>query len=164
MNLNSVEDYWREILVPSATDLATNPSPRTVFNAALAAWHLHEWVWHERHPGVSTRQNGNFDIFQKRLLKSCPELGWLRDLADAGKHRGLDRRNIRVGSAKRRPRGGYMGSSYNASNYFAALGGGTSYSIELTDKTRQEIAMVFQKAIEFWRNVELKGSNLPSPF
>ena len=30
------------------------------------------------------------------LILQCPELGWLRDLADAAKHRGLGRGNVQV--------------------------------------------------------------------
>ena len=88
--LNSVDDYWGEVVMPGVKDFRASPSPRTVFNAALGVWQLHDWVWHERNPGQNSR-GAAFNRYREDLLTACPQLGWLRDVADAGKHRGLGR-------------------------------------------------------------------------
>src|ERR1700722_11133596 len=90
LNINSVDEYWSQIIVPSVQTLRNTPSRATVFSAALSSWDLHDWVWHEQNPGQNSRGSA-FDTYQRDLLAACPQLGWLRDIADAGKHRGLGR-------------------------------------------------------------------------
>jgi hypothetical protein len=90
IKLNSVEEYWSELVVPNVREFRREPSPPSLFNAALAIWHLHDWVWHDRNPGQDSR-GAAFNTYRNDLLTACPELGWLRDIADAGKHRGLGR-------------------------------------------------------------------------
>ena len=101
IGLGSVEDYWREIVTPAVRDCRGVPSTRSAFQAAHAVWHLHDWVWHHRNKGHDTRHNLDYRKFQKDLLKACPELGRLRDIADAGKHRGLGRGDLGGALAER---------------------------------------------------------------
>jgi len=90
MGLNSVEAYWKEIVDRDVRAFRTDPSTSPIFHAATGVWHLHDWVWHDRNPGQDSRGPA-FDAYRERLLTACPELGWLRDVADAGKHRRLGR-------------------------------------------------------------------------
>jgi hypothetical protein len=90
MGLNSVEAYWNGLVVPNVRAYQTEPSPPSLFNAAQSVWHLHDWIWHDRNPGKDSSGPG-FRAYRSDLLSACPELGWLRDIADAGKHRGLGR-------------------------------------------------------------------------
>jgi hypothetical protein len=90
INLNSIEEYWENLVGPSVQDFRRKPSPRSVFHAAHSVWHLHDWVWHDRNPGQDSHGT-IFNSYRAGLLAACTELGWLRDIADAGKHRGLGR-------------------------------------------------------------------------
>jgi hypothetical protein len=53
IGLGSLADYWQEIVNPSVKEFYAAPSSRSAFQAALAVWHLHDWVWYERYPGQS---------------------------------------------------------------------------------------------------------------
>src|SRR5258708_28288530 len=90
INLNSVEAYWGELVLPNAKQFQSEPSPRSLFNVASSVWHLSDWVWHDRNPGQDSRGTA-WIAFRDQILSHCPQLGWLGDIADAGKHRGLGR-------------------------------------------------------------------------
>jgi hypothetical protein len=156
INLNSVEQYWTELVVPSAQTLQTDPSPRALFHAATSVWHLHDWVWHDRNAGMDSR-GSVFDTYRMNLLEACPELGWLRDIADAGKHRGLGRLPEVKGAEPQRVGGAS----------FLLLGIPTGeilkFFLVFNDGSKEPIDQVLQNAIEFWRQ-ELKAKNLPSPY
>jgi hypothetical protein len=79
INLNSVEDYWNQLIVPDVEAFRRAPSPRSVFQAAHSVWHLHDWVWHDRNPGMNSR-GAVFDTYRSQLFADCPELSWLRDV------------------------------------------------------------------------------------
>jgi hypothetical protein len=59
--------------------------------ASIPAWHVIEWIWHEQHPGEDTQHNDKYQKFQSEIVGDCPELDWVRDVADASKHCGLGR-------------------------------------------------------------------------
>jgi hypothetical protein len=84
MGLNSVEAYWDGLVVPNVRAYQIEPSPPSLFNAAQSVWHLHDWVWHDRNPGKDS-SGPDFRAYRRDLLDTCPQLGWLRDIADAGK-------------------------------------------------------------------------------
>jgi hypothetical protein len=120
-------------------------------------WHLTDWVWHDKHRGQDSK-GPEFDAYRNRLLKKCPGLGWLRDVAEAGKHRGLGRKSLEVaGAEQHRPHLGALGQ-------FGLGGGPVSYVLVLEDGSHQDFAEVLRKATDFWRTDELKKKNLPSPF
>src|SRR5579871_4915421 len=86
--INSVDEYWSKLVVPHVQAFRNAPSASSFFPAALSVWHLHDWVWHERNPGQNSRSPA-FYRYRDDLITTCPQLAWLRDIADAGKHRGL---------------------------------------------------------------------------
>lgn len=156
IKLNSIEEYWSELVVANVKVFRGEPSPRSLFNAAHSIWHLHDWVWHDRNPGKDSR-GAAFDNYRNGLLTACPELGWLRDIADAGKHRGLGRRGVQIAGAEPRLVHGF---------YVPAIDITESrwrYCLVLNDDTQQDVEPVLRKAIEFWRS-ELNNKNLFSPF
>jgi hypothetical protein len=51
IGLNSVEEYWSQIVVPTVRAFRAAPSPSSAFHVALSLWHLLDWVWHDRNPG-----------------------------------------------------------------------------------------------------------------
>jgi hypothetical protein len=154
--LNSVAEYWDRLIVPSVRTFLQEPSARAAFDASLSLWHLHDWGWHERHSGEDNH-GSRFDAYRRWLLTSCPELGWLRDVADAGKHRGLGHEHV-VAAAEPHSVSGpgptFMGVS---------VSGRVAYFLVMNDGSHRELAAVLPAAVEFWR-MELADKNLPSPF
>ncbi|MCC8936880.1 hypothetical protein H8A99_10375 [Bradyrhizobium sp. Arg68] len=153
INLNSIEAYWSELIVPSAKAFYSEPSPRSLFHVAGSLWHLHDWVWHDRNPGQNSR-GPIFDTFRNNLLQQCPELGWLRDLTDASKHRGLGRLPEVQGAEPQ-----WILSALSV--HLGSLGHELKFFIVLNDGSRQYADEVVHKAIEFWR-ADLSAKNLPA--
>jgi hypothetical protein len=131
------------------------PSPRSVFQAAHSVWHFHDWVWHHRNPGQDSRGPA-FDSYRSNLLDACPELGWLRDIADAGKHRGLGR--------SPELKGGAPGLMPGHSMMMTGVSGGIRpvFTLVLNDGSKQDAGAALKKAVDYWRT-ELAENNLPSP-
>jgi hypothetical protein len=154
--LNSVAEFWDRLVVPGVRTFVREPSARTAFDASLSLWHLHDWVWHERHPGEDNR-GSRFNAYRSGLLTSCPELGWLRDVADAGRHRGLRRRHLVTGAEP------HSVSGPGETLMGVSVGGRVAYFLVTNDGLHHDLAAVFRVVVEFWR-VELADKNLPSPF
>ena len=153
LRIDSVEGYWRELIVPNVEECVRGQTPRTVFNAAVALWHLIDWVWHEEHPDEDTRNNPIYDTYRKQLLSKCLELAWLGDIADAGKHRGLGRKTVSTGLLPLPDAEGGMAifvmEHYNP--------------MERDFGTAVNIREVLDTVIQFWR-AKLVDKDLPSPF
>jgi hypothetical protein len=81
-------DFFFEVAWPNYHNFAIAPSIVTAINASLALWHVRDWRFRERHPDGSRNE---LNSFTEGLLKECPELGWLRDIAESGKHLVLHR-------------------------------------------------------------------------
>ena len=141
--------------MPSVEAFRSVASTSSVFQAALSVWHLHDWVWHERNPGRDSRGSA-FNVYRSELLAACPELGWLRDVADAGKRRGSGRLP-EVQGAQPQMRGG-------SGLMLVGVGGGATcvFFLVLNDGSKQNVDAVLRAAIEFWCT-DLKAKNLPSP-
>jgi hypothetical protein len=156
IGLNSIDEYWNELVVPSVGEFNAEPSARSAFRAALSVWHLHDWVWHERNPDQISG-GPQFDAYRKDLIAACPELAWLRDIADAGKHRGLGRYSVEV-------KGAAPGLMPGHSMTMTGVGGGIRpiFTITLNDESRQDVGATLKKVVDYWRT-ELADRNLPSP-
>jgi hypothetical protein len=153
-NLNSVEEYWGRLVVSDVQAFRREPSPSSVVHASLSVWHLHDWVWHERNPGQDSR-GAAFDAYRNGLLTQCPQLGWLRDVADAGKHRGLGRLPQVAGAE---PHGVYLPLQGTL-----LPPGPVRFFLVLNDGSLQDVEGVLRTATEFWR-AELEVMKLSSPF
>jgi len=107
-----------------------------------------EWLRYEKQPPQT------LDEFRANVLKKCPELAWLRDVAEAGKHRGLNRTSVTV---KR-----VLPSWVKILGTFGTFAIGTMpyggrvvtgpLSIELDDGTTHNFSDVLSRVIDFWRN------------
>lgn len=159
IGLNSVSECWSNLVVENIQAFTRDPSSRTVFNAAFAIWHLHDWVWHERNPSQDSSGIA-FAKFREDIITQCPELAWLRDIADAAKHRGIGRKAGIEGM-----RAEVIGAGFGSAPFGAApiAGTYTTYEIVLNDGTHAVFSGVLRTAIDFWIS-ELKGKQLPSPF
>jgi hypothetical protein len=140
--------------VPAYEDFKAQPNRANAINASIYAWQVHDWLWHEQHRGEDTRSNPSYRKFERDLMDACPELAWIRDVADAGKHRGLGRPNAEVSRVRTGMRliGGPLGSMPLGA---APLGSGiletTPLSITLTDGSVHDFAAVLLRVIDYWR-------------
>jgi hypothetical protein len=123
--------------------------------ASVHAWHVHEWIWHDQHPGENTKGNPNYKKFQKDLInnKNYPELAWIRDVADAGKHRGLGRVTVDVQQVASKTR--FVGPLNTAPlntmplNHMYSVQ--TPLVITLTDGNVHGFAEALSRVIDYWR-------------
>jgi hypothetical protein len=154
IGLNSVEEYWQQLIIPSVKTFREKPSPSSAFHAALSLWQLLDWVWHDRHPGRHGHGKA-FKEFRRKLLKPCPELWWLGDITNAGKHRGLDYSPTVQGAEP--------GLMPRANMTVGGTGGFMEFmTLELDDGSKKDVSTTLQKAVDFWRK-ELAAKNLPAP-
>ncbi len=94
--LASAREYWTEVAEPAYERFVNDESRGNAITAFRVLWPLHDWLWHEQHPGKDTRKSKDYELFRQQLFANCPDLALLRDIADAGKHRGLGRANVHV--------------------------------------------------------------------
>ena len=88
----SARDFWEQVMVPAYERFQAEPSPGNAIDASVHEWQVHEWIWHERHRGQDTKDNRTvYKQFKSDLFADCPELAWIRDVGEAGKHSGLGR-------------------------------------------------------------------------
>ena len=92
----SAREYWAEVAEPSYDRFVKEETRANAIAAFQLLAPLPDWLWHEQHPGEETRNSPDYERFRQQLFANCAELAWLRDVADAGKHRGLGRSNVRV--------------------------------------------------------------------
>lgn len=150
--ITTARQYWDENVVTSFETFKNAPNRTHAINASMPAWHVHEWIWHEKYPGKDTRQNAEYRRFQGDLINACPELAWIRDVADAGKHRGLGRPADvqRVASEMSMVYG-----SGTAPSGSRPSGGGLlvrrPLTITLTDGSNLEFEVVLSRVLEYWR-------------
>jgi hypothetical protein len=113
----TAEQYWCEVAWPAYERFKTAPNRRHAIEASLPAWHILDWIWHEEHHGQDTSGDA-FNEFRKNILDACPQLGWIRDVAEAGKHRGLGRQRpaiqVQKVSSRRRFSGAISGAPIGA--------------------------------------------------
>jgi hypothetical protein len=131
---NSAKEYWAEVLLPAYERFNAEPSRGNAIMASFPAWHIQEWVWHQQHPGAETRNSKDYTQFHDTLFDDCPELAWIRDVADAGKHCGLGRSTLEVREAV---------NTWPLNT--------TPLTINLNDGTTHEFADVLSRVIEYWR-------------
>jgi hypothetical protein len=108
-------------------------------NAALSLWHVHEWYFWEHKP--TANRNDLTKYAGQDLPKHCPALGWLRDVADATKHMGLNRTKPPVVVQKM--------ESQNYLPPFSLAGIVTEYTITVNGK-RHSLHAAMHKAFLYW--------------
>jgi hypothetical protein len=79
MLVDDFDDFMRE-----------RHSTRRAFHCILEAYHLREWVWHDRIEADQTLRNtlriAKEDDFNKLVNQHCPWFGYLRILTNGSKH------------------------------------------------------------------------------
>jgi hypothetical protein len=130
----SAREFWSELVLPSHERFKADPSRANAMIASLVAWHVQDWIWHDQRPGEDTRNSKDYPLFQAKLFNDCPELAWIRDVADAGKHRGLGRPTLEVRE---------VANTWPLNT--------TPSTIKLDDGTVHDLADVLSRVIEYWR-------------
>ena len=69
-------EFWVELVIPGYERFIGQPNRANAITASGHAWHVHEWIWHDQHPGDDTRNSIPYKTFQKTLIDQCPELAW----------------------------------------------------------------------------------------
>ena len=91
VGISDAREWWNRIVVPSVESFQEKPSIQTGMASASSLWHTHEWIWYDQHPNENTWKSQAYKDFCTRIMTDCPELDWLHDLTNIGKHRGLTR-------------------------------------------------------------------------
>jgi hypothetical protein len=144
----SVEQYWIEAVLPSFEEFKLAPDRASAIKASIRAWHILEWLWHERQPSQP------LDDFRANILKACPELAWLRDVVEGGKHRVLKRSDVTVKGVLPpwvKVLGAFNTFAFNTMTYGGRVVTGP-LSIELDAGTTQSFSDVLSRVIDYWRD------------
>jgi hypothetical protein len=135
LGYRSAKELWAEVVLPAYERFKADPSRANAIIASVFAWQIQDWIWHDQHPGEDTRDSKDqYKQFQEKLFNDCPELTWVRDVADAGKHRGLGRPMVEV---------------REVTNTWPL--NATPSIIKLNDGTEHDLADVLLRVIEYWR-------------
>jgi len=148
----SAREFWAEVVVPTCDRFKLEPTRANAIIASLHVWHLHEWIWHEQHPGVDTRGNSDYSDFKNALFRDCQELAWIRDVADAGKHRGLGR-SVEVSEvvSKRRLIGSLNTAPLNTMPLNSAHAVTTPLLLMFENGNVCGFGDVLSRVVEYWR-------------
>lgn len=155
----SASEFWAELVFPAYEQFKANPNRATAIMASFPAWHVHEWIWYDQHPGEDTKGKGRkkFKKFEDHLFGACPELHWICDVADAGKHRGLSRLKPpvvvdRVVTGRRITAGPFNTYAYNTMAYNEVRSVTTPLAITLADGSTHNFEKVLSRVIDYWRD------------
>ena len=91
----SAKEFWFDVVLPAHERFRSVPSRANAMDAATHLWHFHEWLWHDNLHGRDKRRDDDYKAFCSKLEEECPQIFWVRDIADASKHRGLSSRKDR---------------------------------------------------------------------
>jgi hypothetical protein len=143
IGFHSASDYLEYLVLPAFADFSKTPKRTSAVKFAVAAWHLHDRLWHER--GKPDRQK-----FVAGLIASCPELGLVRELADAAKHHRLDRPSVSLTRLEGREGGGVL-ESFGPLGMTSSVDRGSLILVE-ADGSRHDPLTVFRRVVDFWRS------------
>lgn len=132
----SPQEFWDEIVLAAAGRFETQPTRAHAMACAIYFTQFLDWVFHEKNPGEDTRHTVAYATFKQKHLAACPELGWLADLSDAVKQRGLGRRDVALKQLQDGE--GHISES--------------PIELELIDGTRHRFAAVVASAVDYWRS------------
>ena len=78
--IKTTRDFFNILLEDYKEFLVNKTSSRHALHCAIIAWHMYEWANREFEPQLSG------DDFKKIILKQCPSLEIMRNLANGTKH------------------------------------------------------------------------------
>ena len=149
---STAREFWNDVTCPAFARFAATPTKQHAIESALSAWHVVDWLWHD---GQAERDKAGF---QQRLIAACPELAWVRDVAEGGKHRGLHRTNVDVKSVERGVENVmWKNDAGEDITWVSASGQPMQWTtlgplaIVLNDGTTRPLSDVLRVVIDYWR-------------
>jgi hypothetical protein len=148
----SAREFWGEVVLPAYEQFNAKPNRANAITASVHTWQVHDWIWHELHPGQDTYGHEPYKQFQNALFSDCRELAWIRDVAEASKHRGLSRK-IDVRRMKRETRfiGPFNTAPLNTVPLNAVYSVSTPLVITMADGSVHGFSKVLSRVIDYWR-------------
>ena len=150
VGISDAKDYWNNVVIPWTEEFQTHPSTHTGMALASSLWHIHEWIWYDKHPNVNTRASEDYRAFRKRIAAECPELTWLEDLTNTGKPRALAHPgSAMVKQSEVAGRGGAGG--YGVKAQMAYGSGKPQLCLHFQDGSVHWLGDVCKRAFEYWK-------------
>jgi hypothetical protein len=144
IGLAKASDYFDLVVSPAYTRFAHKQTRANALTFAVAAWHLHDRLWHDRGSPHPKEQ------FVEALFVACPELRMVRDLADAGKHHALDRPSVKLTKIIGAENPGGIGEISSPLGQTSAV---PECTLEIEfDGTCYLLPDVLRRVVEFWRS------------
>jgi hypothetical protein len=136
---DTAKDKYREFLIEYDDYKKDETSIKKASNLATTSWHLIDWAF-EDFKLVHNLQN--IGEFRETLYPSCPSLKIMHDLANASKHKNLDRPKANLKNTER-----HIGAF---SREFSKEFDTTYLVIELMDDTKLDFEEEIGKVKIFW--------------
>jgi hypothetical protein len=148
--------YFGTVVLPNIVMFDSSPTIQLAMNAVQSLWNLHEWYWHDLHPNQDPGDKchkATFAAFRVQLIKECPEISYIKDLAEAAKHCRLHRKSLPVKRVD--PNGGGAGGwnmPYGGYNVGAFTYSSGQPLVTFDDGSAPRTIGDIMKAVgEFWR-------------
>lgn len=148
LGYTGASDFWTKNVLPAYKRYQEARDSPTALDVSIHLWHLREWVWHDPNCGQQRKQGINAEAFYANLRNDCLALGWLRDIANAGKHRVLNK-PTKVQRAFQAPNIVTFGGDPLTFNG-EPVSFGNTLEIELDDGTRQSVCDAIFSVVKFW--------------
>jgi hypothetical protein len=138
---DSAKDKYREFLIEYADYKDDETSAKKACDLATTSWHLIDWAFEDY---KSIHNLHSIGEFRETLYPSCPSLKIMHDLANASKHKNLDRPKANLKNTERQ-----IGAF---SREFSKEFDTTHLGIELMDGTKLDFEEEIDKVKIFWDN------------
>lgn len=86
--ISNAKAFFKLIVMPNVSSFESGPTRQFAFNVAGALWCLNDWYWYDLYPKENSR-GPKYNAFINDLMRECPHIKTLRDIANAAKHRGI---------------------------------------------------------------------------
>ncbi len=153
--IRTARQFLEGLVEPDYDEFLQEPSSsRLAIHCALECWHLIEWVWADVLKGNTFRcsaihssiRERDYNSFLAYAVKTCPELGIVRDIATGSKHSAAQSSCVKDSNVA----GAFQADAFQSDTFDIAR-----LEVELASSTRHfadclEAAVTFCRA--FFRN------------
>ena len=151
--LTRPQQFWQTHAKPNIGEFRRNTADqRKAMNAALSAFHMHDYVWetyHESAPAKIFQQTARpYDFALYLIENECREFNLIRDLANAHKHMKLKRNPTRIIASAQA-----MFSERPGSSFFSSWFPTTEIMVELENGREVRFAPALEKVVQMWERL-----------